>query len=92
MKKIFTIILTVIFILSVLPCHIFAENGNLLPEKDSTFEIGKTAWTSFAGGEVNIVDNPSGEGKVLEYTNGADAKNWASPILDIKKIVNQDLL
>lgn len=87
MKKIFTIILTVIFILSVLPCHIFAENGNLLPEKDSTFESGKTAWTSFAGGEVNIVDNPSGEGKVLEYTNGADAKNWASPILDIKKII-----
>lgn len=74
MKKFLSVILLVSLFICALPLCVMAESTNFLSEADSSFESGKTAWASFAGGETKVVDNPDGEGKVLEYSNTAEAK------------------
>lgn len=91
MKKFLSVILLVSLFICALPLCVMAESTNFLSEADSSFESGKTAWASFAGGETKVVDNPDGEGKVLEYSNTAEAKKWASPILDIKPLIQKNV-
>ena len=70
MKRIVSAVLALIIALSLLSAVTLAvdEENNIIPEKDSTFETGTTAWQAFAGGSVAAKPNPNGEGKVLEYT------------------------
>ncbi len=64
----------------------FARDDNWLSPEDSTFESGNTAWKAFGAGTVAVTANPSGSGKVLQFS-GAEGKSWASASLDIRGIV-----
>ena len=90
MKRIVSAVLALIIALSLLPAVTLAvgEENNIIPEKDSTFETGTTAWQAFAGGSVAAKPNPNGEGNVLEYTVDK-TKTWASPALDIKPLIQK---
>lgn len=90
MKRIVSAILALAVVLSVLSAVTFAvgEENNIIPEKDSTFESGTTAWQAFSGGSVATKPNPNGEGKVLEYTVDK-SKTWASAALDIKPLIQK---
>lgn len=90
MKRIVSAVLALIIALSLLSAVTLAvgEENNIIPEKDSTFETGTTAWQAFAGGSVAAKPNPNGEGNVLEYTVDK-TKTWASPALDIKPLIQK---
>lgn len=93
MKKILAVILSCVTLLGMMNAVVFAEENvtNLIPEKSSTFETGTSSWMPFAGGTIATVNNPNGEGKVLEYTVNEDkSKTWASPALDLRPIIQKN--
>ena len=64
---------------------------NFLLPADSTFETGTSAWNVLSAGKNSIVDNPSGEGKVLCYSNLDPSKTYASPQLDIRSAIQENV-
>lgn len=97
MKKFLTIMLIIALALTTLPVFQVGAEGEAqastttyqtvtLPEADSTFESGTTNWAYLQGGKVEIVNNPSGEGKVLAYKDCPDS-SFASPIFNIKPAI-----
>ncbi len=67
------------------------EAVNFLSENASTFESGNTSWSVLGGGTVSVVDNPSGEGKVLCYSDIDLEKSYASPRLDIRGAIQKNV-
>ncbi len=97
MKKILSLMLVIIMMLSMVNLSVFAEEieGNLLSEADSNFESGEISlWKVFYAGEISVVDNPKGEGKVMKYKVDTEAfteKNntWQSFSLDLKPLIKE---
>ena len=75
LKKILSILLMAIMVFGTANLNTFAEpiEGNLLSEADSTFESGTPTWKVFHAGEISVVDNPKGEGKVMKYKVDTEA-------------------
>ncbi len=61
---------------------------NLLDDKASTFEGGTTSWIAFSKGTVKVVNNPLGEGKVLQYTHTGE-NTYQSPAFNLRHYVSQ---
>ncbi len=92
MKRFFAVLLMVVMILSLMPLTFVSANGeNILKEADSTFESGKTSWKVFGAGNVEVVNNPDGDGKVLKFSGVPEDKGWASPALDVKPYITDAL-
>lgn len=93
MKRIISLLLTFAILISALSCITFAEGEtvNLLDEDASTFEGGKASkyWTALGGGKIEIVDNPSGEGKVLKYSGAS--QSFSTPQLDLRPVLQEKL-
>jgi hypothetical protein len=96
MKKFFIILMILSLITCLTPC-VHAENKNLLNTADSTFEGGSHNWKVFADGALKVTDNPSGEGKVLEYSGCPEPNEtsqrykWSAFTLDIKPYITKNV-
>ncbi len=87
MKKLFSLFLIIAIVAGMATIPVFAEKtDNLVPEKNSTFENGKTDWSALSGGTVSVTDSPKGKGKVLKYSDIPD-KSYASPWLDVRSYI-----
>jgi hypothetical protein len=100
MKKIVSLLLAIIMLLSVISVELFAveEGENLLAEEDSTFESGKTNWYVFGNaGSIDIVEAPDdGEGNALCFTIDVEAfedkdNTWQGPAIDIRPIIQSKI-
>ncbi len=68
------------------------EGENFIEPQNGTFEEGTHDWKAINNvGEISVVSNPSGEGKVLKYTVTENAQNYHSPQLDIRGAVRKNL-
>ncbi len=87
MKKILSLLLILCLISGFVTFTVSAEEENFIPESDSTFENGKSSWKTLgSGGLLKVVDNPTGEGKVLCYS-GIPDQSFASPQIDVREYV-----
>ena len=94
MKKILTLLLSLALlagVFSALDLTVLAEDKNMIPANDSTFESGKPTWSILTEGKVSVVDNPAGEGKVLRYGDPKDKKSWSTPMLNVRKYIQDGL-
>ena len=61
---------------------------NLLTGDNSTFENSVGDWEIFAGGNMEIVANPDGEGNVLKFSE--PVHTWDSPSIDIRNLIQEN--
>ncbi len=86
MKKILSILLVLCLFSGIITFTVAADEENFIPENNATFESGTPTWTTVGGGAVKVANNPTGEGKVLCYSNNPD-RSYASPQIDIRPYV-----
>ncbi len=67
-----------------------AEAINFIPENYSRFEDGTHNFSILSGGDLAVVDNPDGLGKVLEYYNIPNV-SYASCRFDIRKYIQENV-
>ena len=89
MKKWLSLLMILALACSVLCFNVQAEEEleNFVPENNATFETGTPTWSTLGGGNVSVVDNPAGEGKVLAYSNIPADKSYATPLLNVKDYI-----
>ncbi len=61
-------------------------SANLIEAKNSIFGAGTPAWSSLGGGFLSVTDNPSGDDKVLEWSEIPET-TWATPWFDIRPYI-----
>ena len=90
MKKLVSLLLILCMLLSVATFQVIAKDDNFVPVGSATFEEGESVWTVLGGGNVKVVNNPTGEGKVLVYT-GNPNKSYASPQIDVRPFIVENV-
>jgi len=99
MKKLLCLVLTITFVLGCFNLGISFVSAsqnvtnsdldeNLLDEKTSTFENDETSWTVVSKGDIKVVENPKGEGKVIKYTHTGE-NSYQSPAFNLRPYVTK---